>query len=427
MKKSEKNDSFIPSEIQEQLRLIFDEQKKKNASSYDFPLVKPSFDFEEVFEAIESLMTTHVTMGKKVRMFETAFADYIGVRHAIMVNSGSSANLLAMAILANPSTENHLSVNDKVIVPALTWSTSIYPIADVGALPVFADSSLETLNLNLDSVKRCITSDVKAIMAVHLIGNPCDMTGLKEICDENDLFLIEDCCEAHGAEFNGRKVGSIGELGTYSFFFSHHISTIEGGMVVTNNDEYAELARALRAHGWTRDLENREKVEKQFENRDPRFLFINRGYNLRPTEIQGAFGIHQMKKLDKFVSLRRRHASIVFEELEKADLEVDFQIEQEGGKHSWFGFPMTLRNGGWKERKKVIELLEKQSVETRVVMGGNMDVQPARSYYDAISPVPLDVANHVDRSGILVGIHAEMSDDGCYELSKRIADSLSKS
>ncbi|MHA1908078.1 MAG: DegT/DnrJ/EryC1/StrS family aminotransferase [Candidatus Thorarchaeota archaeon] len=426
MKKPEKSDSFIPSEIQERLRTIFDEQKKLNASSYDYPLVKPPFDFEEVFEAIESLMTTQVTMGEKVRIFEREFAKYIGVRHAIMVNSGSSANLLAMAILANPSIENHLTINDKVIVPALTWSTSIYPIADVGALPVFADSTLETLNLNLESVKKCITPDVKAIMAVHLIGNPCDMKGLKEICDNHGLFLIEDCCEAHGAEFNGRKVGSIGELGTYSFFFSHHISTIEGGMVVTDNDEYAELARALRAHGWTRDLKNREKIEKQYEDRDPRFLFINKGYNLRPTEIQGAFGIHQMKKLDKFVSLRRRHASIVLEELEKVNLDIDFQIEQEGGKHSWFGFPMTLRDGGWKERKRIIDTLEKQSVETRVVMGGNMGVQPARKHYEALSPVSLDVADHVDRSGILVGIHAEMSDDECFELSKRIISSVSK-
>lgn len=417
-------ESMIPREILDQLEKIFDEQKRKNASSYEFPLVKPSFDFEEIKEAFESLLSTRVTMGEKVRKFEASFAKYIGVRNAIMVNSGSSANLLAMAILSNSSIENPLKPNDKVIVPALTWSTSVYPIADVGALPIFSDSKLTTLNLDPDSVRAAITPDVRAIMAVHLIGNPCDMKELNEICDEHGLYLIEDCCEAHGAEFNDKKVGSFGNLGTYSFFFSHHISTIEGGMVVTDNDEYAELARVLRAHGWTRDLANRKKVESKFADRDPRFLFINRGYNLRPTEIQGAFGIHQIKKLDNFVSLRRRHASILLDSLTDSKIDIHVQHEQEGGKHSWFGFPIILKEGDCDSRRKVIERMEKQGVETRVVMGGNMEVQPAKQTYPSLAPVPLNVANHVDRCGILVGVHADMTDEDCTELSEIIISAL---
>ncbi|MFW9964748.1 MAG: DegT/DnrJ/EryC1/StrS family aminotransferase [Candidatus Sifarchaeia archaeon] len=415
---------IIPNEILDQLERIFQEQKRKNASSYEFPLVKPTFDFEEIKEALESLLSTKVTMGEKVRSFESAFAKYLGVRNAIMVNSGSSANLLAMAILSNSSIENRLMPNDKVIVPALTWSTSVYPIADVGALPLFADSKLATLNLDPDSVRAAITPNVRAIMAVHLIGNPCDMKELNEICDEHGLYLIEDCCEAHGAEFNGKKVGSFGDMGTFSFFFSHHISTIEGGMVVTNNDEYAELARALRAHGWTRDLVNRKKVESKFANRNPQFLFINRGYNLRPTEIQGAFGIHQIKKLDDFVRLRRRHASILLQAIADSKIDIHVQHEQQGGKHSWFGFPMILKEGDWDDRRKVIERMEQQGIETRVVMGGNMEVQPARQTYPAIAPLPLNVASHVDRLGILIGVHAEMTDEDCIELSERIISSL---
>jgi len=419
-----KDELMIPKELLEHLKRIFEEQKKKNTSSYEFPLVKPSFDFEEIEEALESLLSTRVTMGEKVRKFETAFAEYIGVRNAIMVNSGSSANLLAMAILTNSSIENPIMPNDRVIVPALTWSTSVYPIADVGALPVFADSKLSTLNLDLDSIRDAITPDVKAIMAVHLIGNPCDMKGLNEICDEHGLYLIEDCCEAHGAEFNGKKVGSFGDLGTYSFFFSHHISTIEGGMVVTDNDEYAELARALRAHGWTRDLVNRKKVESKFANRDPRFLFINRGYNLRPTEIQGAFGIHQIKKLDNFVTLRRRNASIILDAVVDSKIDINVQHEQEGGKHSWFSFPLILKEGDWEYRNKIIQRLEEQGIETRVVMGGNMEIQPARQTYPALAPVPLDVASHVDRLGMLIGIHAEMTEEECIDLSGRIISAL---
>lgn len=417
-------ESMIPKEILDQLERIFEEQKRKNASSYEFPLVKPTFDFDEIKEALESLLSTKVTMGEKVRNFEASFAKYIGVRNAIMVNSGSSANLLAMAILSNSSIENPLMPNDKVIVPALTWPTSVYPIADVGTLPVFADSKLATLNLDPDSVRAAMTPDVRAIMAVHLIGNPCDMNELNEICDEHGLYLIEDCCEAHGAEFNGKKVGSFRDLGTYSFFFSHHISTIEGGMVVTDNDEYAELARALRAHGWTRDLVNRKRVERKYANRDPRFLFINRGYNLRPTEIQGAFGIHQIKKLDDFVRLRRRHASILLDALADAKIDIHVQHEQEGGKHSWFGFPMVLKEGDWASRSKVVERMEKRGVETRVVMGGNMEVQPARQTYPAMAPVPLGVASHVDRLGMLIGVHAEMTDEECNDLSERIISAL---
>jgi CDP-6-deoxy-D-xylo-4-hexulose-3-dehydrase len=419
-------ESMIPKDILDQLEKIFDEQKMKNASSYEFPLVKPSFDFEEIKEALESLLSTKVTMGEKVRNFEASFAKYIGVRNAIMVNSGSSANLLAMAILSNSSIENPLGTNDKVIVPALTWSTSVYPIADVGALPIFADSKLATLNLDPDSIRKAITPDVRAIMAVHLIGNPCDMKELNEICDEHGLYLIEDCCEAHGAEFNNKKVGSFGDLGTYSFFFSHHISTIEGGMVVTDNDEYAELARVLRAHGWTRDLMNRKTVESKFTDRDPRFLFINRGYNFRPTEIQGAFGIHQIKKLDNFVRLRRKHASILLDAIADSKLDIHVQHEQKGGKHSWFGFPIILKEGHWDRRRKVIEKLENQGVETRVVMGGNMEVQPARQTYAAMTPVPLNVANHVDRAGLLVGVHAEMTDEDCMNLSERIIFALTE-
>lgn len=415
---------MIPKEILAQLERIFEEQRRKNASSYEFPLVKPTFDFEEIKEALESLLSTKVTMGEKVRNFEMSFAKYIGVRNAIMVNSGSSANLLAMAILSNPCIEDPLRPNDKVIVPALTWSTSVYPIADLGAMPVFADSNLATLNLDSNSIRAAITPDVKAIMAVHLIGNPCDMNELNEICDEHGLYLIEDSCEAHGAEFNGKKVGSFGNLGTYSFFFSHHISTIEGGMVVTDNDEYAEVARSLRAHGWTRDLVNRKKVESKFAERDPRFLFINRGYNLRPTEIQGAFGIHQIKKLNEFVRLRRKHASILLDTLDDAKVDVHLQHEQEGGKHSWFGFPIILKEGDWDSRNKVIERLERRSIETRAVMGGNMEVQPARQTYPAMAPVPLDVANHVDRLGMLIGVHAEMTDDDCAELAARVVSAL---
>ncbi len=411
---------FLSSQTIEELDRVFQKRTTKEPTRYDFPLVKMPFGFEEILESIDTLLSGYVTMGKKVELFEDAFAKYLGVEHAIMVNSGSSANLLALAIITNPSIENHAKPKSGIIVPALTWSTSVYPIVDVDSLPYFVDSSINTLNIDSESVINAIDSDVKAIMAVHLIGNPCDMDPLQKIVEENDLFLIEDCCEAHGAEYKGNKVGTFGDIGTYSFFFSHHISTIEGGMVVTNNSEFAELARILRAHGWTRDLKNRRRVETKYEERDPRFLFVNRGYNLRPTEIQGAFGIHQIKKLDKFVMKRRLVADILSNRILDANIPIKIQHEQEYGKHSWFGFPLILEEGGWEKRKMVIKELDNLGIETRVIMGGNMADQPANSMFEYRQPVALDNAQYIDRSGILIGLHANMDQADAIELSDRV-------
>ncbi|MBD3159511.1 MAG: DegT/DnrJ/EryC1/StrS family aminotransferase [Candidatus Lokiarchaeota archaeon] len=417
---------YLKQETIDDLKRAFLKSSEREKSGYDFPLVRPPFNIDEILEALDSLISTRVTMGEKVKEFEKRFADYVGTKHAIMFNSGSSANLIALEILANPVVERGIEKGGSVIVPALTWSTSVFPIVDIGAKPVFADSLLKTLNLDPSSVEKCIDKETDAILAVHLIGNPCDMKALNDLAEENNLLLVEDCCEAHGAEFDNKRVGSLSEMGTYSFFFSHHISTIEGGMITTDNDEFAELARILRAHGWTRDMKNRDSLEKRYPDRDPRFLFVNRGYNLRPTEIQGAFGIHQIAKLDSYVRLRRRNASILADILEDSNADITLQKEQTSGKHSWFGFPFVLNKGGWDLRKRVITRLEKRGIETRVVMGGNMAAQPATEMYDSRSPVPLNIAEKVDRSGVLVGIHPQMSEKECKELGNRIIAALAK-
>jgi CDP-6-deoxy-D-xylo-4-hexulose-3-dehydrase len=202
-------------------------------------------------------------MGKKVQTFERMFAEFIGVKNAVMVNSGSSANLVALSVLTNRAIKNRIKRNDEVITPAVTWSTTLFPIINVGAVPVLVDVNLETYDIDTSEMEKAITHKTKAIMPVHLLGNPCDMKKIMEIAEDHNLFVIEDACEAHGAEFNGKKVGGFGDLATFSFFFSHHISTIEGGMVITNNEKYAELAKSLRAHGWIRELKNSPKSIKK--------------------------------------------------------------------------------------------------------------------------------------------------------------------
>jgi len=187
------------------------------------PLNVPSYSWEEAYEAIESIITTWVTMGDKVQKFERMFADYVGVENAVMVNSGSTANLLALSVLTNPEINNRIQKGEGIITPAITWSTTVFPIINVNAMPVLVDVDLNTYTIDTTEIEKATTDKTRAIMPVHILGNPCNMKEIMEIAEEHDLFVVEDCCEAHGAEFNGKKVGSFGDISTFSFFFSHHM------------------------------------------------------------------------------------------------------------------------------------------------------------------------------------------------------------
>jgi len=366
----------VKGKIRGLLKEYFLQQRKSIPIETRVPLSAPSYGFEEVWEAVDSFLTTRVTMGEKVHEFEKMFSDYIGVTNAVMVNSGSSANLLALSILANPLTENRIKQGDEIITPAVTWSTTVFPIINIGAMPVLVDIDLGQYTVNPNEIEKAITKRTKAIMPVHLLGNSCDMKRILEISEKHGLFVIEDACEAHGAEFGGKRVGSFGDLATFSFFFSHHISTIEGGMILTDKDEYAELARSLRAHGWVRDLEYKEKITRKYAEIDERFLFANIGFNVRPTEIQGAFGIHQIKKLDKFIKRRENNAKFWTKRLGKYSDYLLLPERRDGVKHVWFGYPVTIRRNAQFSKKELVNFLEKKGVETRPIMSGNITEHP---------------------------------------------------
>ena len=340
------------------------------------------YGWEEAAEAMDSLLTTWVTMGKKVKLFEELFSKYIGVKYGVMVNSGSSANLLALSILTNPAINDRLKPGDEVITPAVTWSTTVFPIANMGLKPVLADVDIETLNINTDEIRKGLTGKTKAIMPVHLIGNPCDMDEIMQIAEENGLYVIEDACEAHGAEYKGKKVGSIGDMGTYSFFMSHHITTIEGGMVMTDNEEFAEMGRALRVFGWIRDLKDKEETAAKYPFIDKRFLFKTPGYNLRPTEISGAFGIQQIKKIENFVKARKENADYWNSALSKYSQYLVLPEERPNTRHAWFGYPVTIKQDAPFTREQMISFLESKNIETRPIMAGNIAEQPAMKEID---------------------------------------------
>lgn len=376
-------------------------------------LHEPSFSAEEIQAAVRCLLSTRVTMADKVRQFEAEFATSSAAAQGVMVNSGSSANLLAIATLANPATENHLKAGDEVIVPALSWSTTIWPLMQSNLLPVFVDIDPVTLNVDPAEIERAIGPKTRAVMIVPVYGNPCDMDAITEICRRRDLILIEDCCEALGTFYDNKPVGTFGRVGTFSFYYSHHITTIEGGMCVTNDFELAETMRILRAHGWVREVENPQPYYDQNPNIDPRFLFVNVGYNLRPMELQGAMGSVQLPKLASFVASRRRSAEALRAGLESFSDYFVFQDETPKGQHSWFGFPMTLTNKTPFSVQDLRAFLSQSRIESRPIICGNVALQPAVQQYPHRVSGTLDHATNVMQHGLAIPSHHAMDSLAC--------------
>jgi CDP-4-dehydro-6-deoxyglucose reductase, E1 len=374
------------------------------------PLHVPSYGADEVNEAIDSLLSTRVTMGEKVRRFEALWAEYLGVAEAVMVNSGSSANLVATAALVNPAFPRPLAPGDEVIVPAVAWSTTYFPLVNVGLVPVLVDVDLDTFTIDPAAAAAAVGPRTRAIMPVHLLGNSCDMRALGALASRHDLVMVEDTCEAHGARFEGKLVGTFGAMGTFSFYFSHHISTIEGGMLVTDDTGLADLARMLRAHGWTRDVKKKPAILNA--PIDERFLFVNLGYNFRPMEIQGAFGLHQMAKLEPFIKIRRDNVDYWNAGLRKHSrwLRECPGRDTSGSRSVWFGYPITVRPEAPFSRDELVRFLESKRIETRPIMAGNFRAQPAIGLFPHRIAGSLDRADQVMRQSFFIGNHHAISE-----------------
>lgn len=377
---------------------VQDEPKAFVRGETRIPLNVPTYGALEVIEALDSLLTTWVTMGKKVEAFERMWADYIGRWMAVMTNSGSSANLVALSALGFGS-------RDEIITPALTWATTVFPIAQVGAVPVLVDVDRETYNISPEALEAAITPKTRAIMPVHLLGNPCDMDAIMDIAQRHGLYVIEDACEAHGAEYHGQKIGSFGDLATFSFFFSHHISTIEGGTVLGNNSIWIDACRSLRAHGWIREMSTRKPIAAENPDIDPRFLFAHAGYNFRPTEIQGAFGIHQVPRLEGLIEIRRVNAAYLNEALARYRAWIMLPTEATNTRHSYFAYAITVREGAPFTKRELVEYLEARGLETRPIEAGNIAVQPAMKHVNHRVSGSLENAQYIHDNAFFFGIH----------------------
>lgn len=372
-------------------------------NTFKYPLATATWD-EAEYAAIQRVIDSGMfTMGQEVQRFERDFAAYVGSRHAVMVNSGSSANLLMVGALFFTK-ENKLQPGDEVIVPAVSWSTTYYPLHQYGLKLRFVDIDLETLNYDVTQLEAAITDKTRLIMVVNLLGNPNDFSTLKRIVAGRDIRLIEDNCESMGAEFESKQAGTFGVMGTYSSFFSHHISTMEGGLVVTDDEELYHIMLSLRAHGWTRNLPKFNHVvgEKSDDPFKESFRFVLPGYNFRPLEMSGALGIEQVKKLPMIVAERRKNAAVLQDVMGNHP---DLLIQREIGKSSWFGFSLVIRPGSSMTREQLLGRLTEIGFESRPIVAGNFAKNEVMKYFDASIHGALSNADHIDRYGLFIGNH----------------------
>jgi CDP-6-deoxy-D-xylo-4-hexulose-3-dehydrase len=364
-----------------------------------YKLAQSSWDSEEIEVLKQVINEGNFTMGKNVKEFEESFADYFGSKHAVMVNSGSSANLLGVASLFFKKS-NPLTPGDEVIVPAVSWSTSYSPLQQYGLKLKFVDIDIHTLNYNIDELEKAITEKTKLILIVNLLGNPNEFSRIKQIVKERDIILFEDNCESMGAKYKNEYTGTIGEIGTFSMFYSHHICTMEGGMILTDNLELYHILVSLRAHGWTRELPKVNSLcVKEDDTFNESFKFILPGYNLRPLEMSAAVGKVQLKKLEKFIETRRKNAEI-FKDLFSSFEEVIIQKEVETS--SWFGFSIVLNNK-LINRGSVLKKLSNKGIETRPIVSGNILNNPMLKYFNYEISGEIINAEKISKNGFFVG------------------------
>ena len=277
---------------------------------FKYNLLSNAFNKKDIDVGVRVLKSKKITISKITKKFEKYFAKKIGSKYALMTNSGSSANLLAVSALTNPLNKNKIKAGSEVIIPAVCWSTSLWPILQNNLKPIFVDIEASTFNIDINKIEKKITKKTKAIMLVHVLGTSAQMNRLMKLANKYKLDLIEDTCESLGASFQNKKLGTFGRFGTYSFYYSHQITSGEGGMIVCNNIKDYNILKSLRSHGWSRNTIFHNNYKKKFHNLDDRFLFIGPGFNVRPTEVQGAMAFNQFKRLNELMKIRNINISI---------------------------------------------------------------------------------------------------------------------
>ena len=365
----------------------------------NYELAYSTFDDKEREAMYKVIQSDMFTMGKNVKNFEKEFASFFGKKYGVMVNSGSSANLVGVAALFFKK-DNPLQKGDEVIVPCVSWATTYYPLHQYGLKLKFVDIELETLNYDIEELKKAVSDKTKMIVTVSVLGNPNYFDEIEKICEEKDILLFDDNCESMGAKYNGKFTGTSGIINTYSTFFSHHISTMEGGLILTDDYEIYCLCKSLRNHGWTRDQEDDSPIyEKTEDDFFEAYRFILPGYNVRPGELQGAIGLEQMKKLPDMIVQRRKNAAYFKSKFENDDR---FILQKEVGESSWFAFTLIMNPKKGIKREEVFKVLQKAEIGYRIITGGNFLEHDVIKYFD-YEVTKSDNASYAHNNGIFVG------------------------
>jgi len=371
-----------------------------------YKLASSTWDHRELDAISRVIASENYSMGKEVSNYENDFSKFFGSKYSLMVSSGSTANLLMIASLFYTKNDQlKLSRGDEIIVPSVSWSTTYFPLQQYGLKLIFVDIDKDTLNFDINKLKESISSKTRAILAVNLLGNPNDFNAIREIIDGTDIFILEDNCESMGAKFEDKFTGTFGVMGTFSSFFSHHIATMEGGCIVTDDEELYHILLTLRAHGWTRNLPKVNHVTgvKSDDFFEESFKFVLPGYNVRPLDMSGAVGIEQLKKLPKFLENRIKNAKLFIELF--ADHPY-LSIQSEIGQSSWFGFSIILNDKSPVKRRDLITKLNRNNIECRPIVTGNfLKNTDVLKYFDYDIICSNENAEYLESNGLFVGNH----------------------
>jgi CDP-6-deoxy-D-xylo-4-hexulose-3-dehydrase len=382
------------------------------AKKINYPLLSDAFNSSDINEGIKVLKSKFITMSKITKKFETLFAKKMGAKYALMTNSGSSANLLAMSCLTSKLLKKRLKDNDEVIIPAICWSTSLWPIIQNNLKPVFVDVDLNSFNIDANQIIKKINKRTKAIMLIHVLGTSTNMNKIVQIAKKYKLKIIEDTCESLGAEYDKKKLGTIGDFGTYSFYYSHQITSGEGGMIVCNNYENYNILKTLRSHGWARDTSFHKVFKKKHKLLDDKFLFVGPGFNVRPTDLQAAIALNQFKRLKSFMNIRNQNRLKIINSLmthKNWNNQFKFVKVSKHIKPSWFGLPILINKANSNIKQRFLNHLTNKNIENRPIISGNFLNQPAAKLYN-FKNIKKDFINseEIEKKGFFIGLHTKV-------------------
>ena len=373
----------------------------QNRKKLFYPLLEDAFNRKDINLAIKVIKSKQLTMSKITNNFEKEFSKYLGVKYSVMVNSGSSANLLSLFVAKY---SYNLKNGDEVIIPSICWSTSLWPIIQAGLKPVFVDVNLRDYNASLEEIISKISKKTKAILLIHVLGTSLKIDKLLKFTKKKKILIIEDTCESLGSKFKNKYLGTFGNFGTFSFYYSHQITSGEGGMVVTNNKKDYDLLKIMRAHGWDRDIDTNKRNSKKFN-------FINMGFNLRPLEVSAVIANNQLKRLKKFSLIRSINRKKIIEILKKHknwDDQYQFVVPEKNLEPSWFGLPLLIKKKYLNKKIKIIKNLNKKGIETRPIISGNFLNQKAAKIYNLNNKnQKFPNAEYVEKAGFFIGLHTK--------------------